>query len=72
MPKLSLTAWRSFCLQPRYRSVVWTQPETGARKTVTKTKTPDLRLAVSPDGRYLLWSQIDAVGGDLMLLENFR
>ena len=39
---------------------------------MTKTKTPDLRLAVPPDGRYLLWSQIDAVGSDLMLLENFR
>jgi Tol biopolymer transport system component/DNA-binding winged helix-turn-helix (wHTH) protein len=53
-------------------SVELLDPETGARKTVTQTKTPDLGIAVSPDGRYLLWSQIDAVGSDLMLVENFR
>jgi Tol biopolymer transport system component/DNA-binding winged helix-turn-helix (wHTH) protein len=54
------------------KSVELLQPETGVRKTVIPTKTPDLGLAVSPDGRYLLWSQIDAVGSDLMLVENFR
>jgi Tol biopolymer transport system component len=29
-------------------------------------------LAVSPDGRWLTWSQIDQVISDIMLLENFR
>ncbi len=29
-------------------------------------------LAVSPDGRRLIWSQQDQEGGDIMLLENFR
>lgn len=29
-------------------------------------------LAVSQDGRWLLWSQLDEVGSDIMLLENFR
>jgi Tol biopolymer transport system component len=29
-------------------------------------------LAVSPDGRHLLYSQIDREGSDLMLVENFR
>ena len=29
-------------------------------------------LAVSPDGRWLLFTQIDQSGRDLMLLENFR
>jgi hypothetical protein len=29
-------------------------------------------LAVSPDGRRLLWSQQDQEGGGIMLLENFR
>jgi Tol biopolymer transport system component/DNA-binding winged helix-turn-helix (wHTH) protein len=29
-------------------------------------------LAVSPDGRRLLWSQLDQEGSDIMLLENFR
>jgi Tol biopolymer transport system component len=31
-----------------------------------------LALAVSPDGRYVLYSQQDEVGSDLMLVENFR
>ncbi len=29
-------------------------------------------LAVSPDGRWLTWSQIDQVSSDIMLIENFR
>ncbi len=29
-------------------------------------------LAVSPDGRWLIWSQLDQQGSDILLLENFR
>ena len=29
-------------------------------------------LAVSPDGRTLIWSQLDQTGSDIMLMENFR
>jgi Tol biopolymer transport system component len=47
-------------------------PDTGERKTILKTREPDLGLTVSPDGRWLLYSQVDAVGSDLMLVENFR
>ena len=29
-------------------------------------------LAVSPDGRRLIWSQVDQDSSDIMLMENFR
>jgi len=29
-------------------------------------------LSISPDERYLLYSQLDQRGSDLMLIENFR
>jgi len=29
-------------------------------------------MAVSPDGREIVWAQIDARSADLMLVENFR
>ena len=32
----------------------------------------DLGLAISPDGRYLLYSKLDHIGADLMLVEKFR
>ena len=33
---------------------------------------PDLGLALSPDGKYLLFTKVDVVGADLMLVENFK
>jgi hypothetical protein len=29
-------------------------------------------LDVSPDGRYIIWQQLDQEGSDIMLMENFR
>jgi hypothetical protein len=29
-------------------------------------------LDVSPDGRWLIWQQLDQEGSDIMLMENFR
>jgi eukaryotic-like serine/threonine-protein kinase len=46
---------------------------TGATKTILPIdKTIDLGFTVSPDGHYVLWSQIDHRGSNLMLVENFR
>ncbi|MGH9834010.1 MAG: TolB family protein [Blastocatellia bacterium] len=40
--------------------------------TLEKTVYPISGLAVSPDGRWLIWPQLDRVGSDIMLMENFR
>jgi hypothetical protein len=39
-----------------------------------KKKLPDTAsgLSVSPDGRSLLWAQLDQVTSDIMLIDNFR
>jgi serine/threonine protein kinase/sugar lactone lactonase YvrE len=44
----------------------------GQIRTVVKTPRPETGLAISPDGRYLLFSKVDAVGSVLMLVEKFR
>jgi Tol biopolymer transport system component len=43
-----------------------------SRDVLAIDKPPDLGLALSPDGRSLLFTQEDYVGQDLMLVENFR
>jgi serine/threonine protein kinase len=46
---------------------------TGATTEILRIDKPlDLGLAISPDRRYLLFTQIDYDGQDLMLVENFR
>lgn len=44
---------------------------TGESRSLLKAPRPDLGLTISPDGRYLLFAQVDSVGDDLMLVENF-
>jgi Tol biopolymer transport system component/DNA-binding winged helix-turn-helix (wHTH) protein len=45
---------------------------TGAIRTVLKTPRPDAGLTISADGRYLLFAQVDAIGSDLMMVDNFH
>jgi Tol biopolymer transport system component len=45
----------------------------GQTSTLVQLDKPvDLGLTVSPDGRYLLYPQVDYAGSDLMLVENFQ
>jgi Tol biopolymer transport system component len=45
---------------------------TRQRNTVVKVENPTLYVNVSPDGRTMLYTQIDQPGTDLMLVENFK
>ena len=42
------------------------------RKILTIERLVSWSIAVTPDGRTLLYSQFDETGSDLMLVENFR
>jgi Tol biopolymer transport system component/DNA-binding winged helix-turn-helix (wHTH) protein len=57
----------------RKYSIQFLSIATGKVKTVAPISRPAQEgLSVSPDGRFLLFSQNDEVGSDLMLVENFR
>ena len=45
---------------------------TGATSTVLQMGHPEFGLDVSPDGRYLVYAQLDDPASGLMLIENFR
>jgi Tol biopolymer transport system component len=41
-------------------------------QTVSRVASPQAHLSVSPDGRWILYSETNQIGSDLMLVENFR
>jgi Tol biopolymer transport system component len=45
---------------------------TGNTSTLLQMGRPEYGLDVSPDGRYLVYAQLDDPASDLMLIENFR
>jgi Tol biopolymer transport system component len=45
---------------------------TGATSTVLQMGHPEFGLDVSPDGRYLVYAQLDDPASGLMLIENFQ
>jgi hypothetical protein len=80
----SLSYWSNFAVVPQGiffipsdstggRSVQFLSFATGnVVRVATIQKPVYVGLAVSPDGRSILYSQIDQAGSDLMLVENFR
>jgi Tol biopolymer transport system component/serine/threonine protein kinase len=60
---------------PSAPAPVWWQPFEGARKqagTLGPLVIGGSGFTLSPDGRYLLYSQIDQAGSDILLLEHYR
>jgi Tol biopolymer transport system component len=54
-------------------SIQYLNTATGKVNAVaTSSGRPSGGLSVSPDGRFILYAQIDSAGQDLMLVENFR
>jgi Tol biopolymer transport system component len=55
---------------------IWWQPFTGKRALAGRIEGPpaitDSGFTLSPDRRYLLYSQLDQAGSDILLLENYR
>jgi len=43
-----------------------------ARKVMTVERGINMRIAVSPDGNTILYTQLDEAASDLMLVENFK
>ena len=57
----------------KYPVIVFRDSATGKATPILKmAKPPDLGLEISPDGRFLLFAQLDYSGTDLRLVENFR
>ena len=57
----------------RSASIQFLNFATGTATQIVKVEKPlELGLTVSPDGRTLLYTQVDSSGRDLMLVENFR
>jgi Tol biopolymer transport system component len=82
---LPSVSWRAFSLvnegiyfipapgADRKSSIQFLSFVTGEMKTVAPLSiSSDEGLSVSPDGRSILFTQIDEAGSDLMLVENFR
>ena len=55
------------------RSIRYFDFSTRKTREVLKTNVDlDEGLSVSPDGRYLLYAQVDRQNADIMIVENFR
>jgi hypothetical protein len=78
-----VVAWRGFDVTDRgiyfltrsdaEFSIQFFSLATTKTETIAKVERPTLGgLTVSPDGKTILYCQLDQLGSDLMLVENFR
>jgi hypothetical protein len=66
------TAGRQRCSCPK-RALTFLDSSTGRSRVVTVIdKLPKWFLSVFPDGKRILYSQVDQSNSDLYLVENFR
>ncbi|MBZ5585467.1 MAG: hypothetical protein LAQ30_25355, partial [Acidobacteriia bacterium] len=70
--QFGVTAGGLYFLAPGQKRIEFLDAATGKVSTIATLDSPAYRLAVSPDGAYLLWPQLDRETQDLMLVENFR
>ncbi len=61
-----------YCLSPDRKRIQFFDTATSRTRALATLDKPGSNITASPDGRYILWEQVDRRIHDLMMVENFR